>query len=89
MFKIKLFIVKNVFAVCITYCKLAAHLHNMDEQPVIVEHESCEDFIRVLRVHLPDYSFEKLLHCWIFAETVFPDVDDAMQIRHLVDNTYI
>jgi hypothetical protein len=66
---------------------VAPYLHNVDELPVIVEQESCEDLVMVLRVHTLDDSFEELPDCGVLTETVFPHVHNPMQMLHLLGST--
>lgn len=68
---------------------LVTYLEDVHECMFVAEQESCENVVKVLSIYFPDYLFEKLGHCRVFAEIVFPHVDDAMQIRHLFDNTSV
>lgn len=66
---------------------LAPHLHDVDEYVSVAEQESRENLVEVLSVYFPDYSFEKLFHCRVVTKTVFSHVDNAVQVRHLFENT--
>ena len=68
---------------------LAPHLNDVDEYVLVAELESSENFVEVLSVHFPDYSLEKLFHCRVVTRTVFSHVDNAMQARHLFENTSV
>lgn len=60
------------------------HFQDMYEEPIVAQQESCEDFVRVLRVQVHDDFLEQLLHRRIVTKTVFPHVNDAVEISHLV-----
>jgi hypothetical protein len=61
-----------------------AYFQDMYDEPIIAQQESCEDLIRVLRVHVRDDLFQHLLQCRVFTETVCPHINDAVEMSHLV-----